>query len=285
MLNQQDLLEIMERLQFDEETEMTRDELERMLNEELAKPEEQMDAELIQDILQLLEEGVTEEEREAAWKATARLLPGKRTHPALKWAGRIAATLIIAMGLSVLTYKTAEAFNWQLILRLMRPFAETFMLYAGEQPGDAVPPGKTYGDDVKTDEAGQYATIEESPEFLLGYPVRPRGLPERFAYLQGSSYCDDLNTMITHVYGSDGGICIFTVTILNTGDQTSSHQFERTAEETQDVYIAGHRVTYYLNSDDATMSAYWTQDNARYSIFGIVDEAELALIVESTMKK
>lgn len=285
MLNQQVLLEIMERLHLDAETEMTRDELERILNEELAKPEEQMDAELIQDIVQLLEDGVTAQEQENAWKATARQLPGKRMHPAVKWAVRIAATLVIAMGLSVLTYRTAEAFNWQLILRLMRPFAETFMLYSGEQPGTTTTPVETYGDGVKADESGQYAAIEESPEFLLGYPVRPCGVPERFAYLQGSSYCDDTITMITHVFSSDGGVCIFSVTVMNHEEQTASHQFERTVEETQDVYLAGCRVTYYFNSDDATVSAYWTLDNARYSIFGVIDEAELALIVESTMSK
>lgn len=285
MLNQQVLQGIMERLHLDAETEMTRDELERILNEELAKPEEQMDAELIQDIVQLLEDGVTAQEQETAWKATARQLPGKRMHPAVKWAVRIAATLVMVLGLSALTYETAEAFNWQLILRLMKPFAETFMLYSGEQPNSTVPTGEKYSDSVKEEGPSQYMSIDESPEFLLGYPARPHGIPERFAYLQGSSYIDDTITMITHVFSSDSGVCIFSVTVMNVEDQTASHQFERTVEETQDVYIAGCCVTYYLNSDDSTVSAYWTLDNARYSIFGAIDEAELALIVEATMSK
>ena len=285
MLNQRDLLEIMKRLRIDAETEMTRDGVESMLNEELSKPEEEMDAELVQELVLLLEDGVSGQAQENAWKATAKQLPGKRWHPVMKWGARIAAALVIVLGLTVLTYRTAEAFNWQQLLRLMRPFAETFMLYAGEQPGSTVTSGEKYGDGVKAEEPCQYAGIEESPELLQGHPARPGGMPERFAYLQGSYYSDDLNTTITHVYSCDGGICIFTLVILNGQEHTVSHQFERTIAETQDVYIAGFPVTYYFNSDDATMSAYWTQDNARYSIFGVINEAELELIVESTMNK
>lgn len=285
MLKQQVLLKIMERLHLDAETEMTRDELEGILNEELARPEEQMDEELIRDIVWLLEDGVTGQMLEQAWKKTAKRLPGNQMHPAIGWCARIAATLMIVMGLTVVTYKTAEAFNWQLILRLMRPIAETFMLYSGLQPGEGIIPGETYEDGVKQDTADQYATVEDAPEFMLGYPVRPRGIPERFAYVQGSSYTDDMIAMLTHVYSSGSDICIFSVTVTTARELTASQQFVTAAGETQEMYLAGCRVTYDFNADHSTVSACWIQDNARYSLFGAIDEAELALIVDSTMSK
>lgn len=285
MLKNQELSEIMKCMHNDAETEMSRDVLEDMLNKELCKPEEEMDADLVRELLLLLEDGVTGQEQQEAWRATAEQLPVRRMHPVLKWGARLAATLVILLGLSALTYKTAEAFNWQLVLRLMRPFAETFMLYAGPQPVEEAAPIVTYGETAKPDEPRQYASVEEVPAQLLGYPARPYGMPERFTYLQGSCYSDDLSTSLTHVYSSDDGICIFTLLILNDSEQITSYQYERTPEETREQYFAGCRVTYYLNSDDMTMSAYWTQDNAQYSIFGGIDEAELERIVEATMNR
>lgn len=292
MLNQQEKMEILKRLRFDSETEMSRDDLETMLEQELAKPEEKMDAELVQEILELLEDGVSEEEQQASWKQIAKRLPGKRGSSAIRWAARIAAVLAVVLCMTVLTYRTAEAFNWQLLLKWMRPFAETFMLYSGEQPGEGEArtttqreQGTVYGDSSKEGQSRQFAALEEAPERLCGYPARPLGMPERFAYVQGSQYTDDLTATATHVFQADDGICIFYVMMLTASNETASHQYEKTIDETMERTIAGYPVTYYFNSDEATMSASWTIDNAQYSIFGAITEAELAQIVESTMNQ
>ncbi|MBR3763826.1 MAG: DUF4367 domain-containing protein [Clostridia bacterium] len=284
MRKQQELSEIIGRLYADAEADMGEDELEAILNEELSKPEEQMDADLVQEILLLLDDGEEGLGQQEAWKKTAEKLKKKRLHPVVKWTARLAAILVIVLGMSVLTYKTAEAFNWQLVLRLMRPLAETFMLYS-EQKQEAIPyAGETYDDGLKLDEPLQFTGLEQAPEQLLGYPARPYGVPERFAYLQGSCYADDLSTSVTHTFSSDGGICIFTLTILNDEDLTTSYQYERTLNEPREQYLAGCRVMYYYNSDNMTMSACWTRDGAQYSVFGSIDEAELTSIVKATME-
>lgn len=289
MQNHQNMLKLVERLCDDSEMELTREELEGLLNEELSKPEEQMDVELVQEILLMLEDGASELTREAAWDQTRRMLRGRRMHPILSWTIRIAATLAIVLGLTLLTYKTAEAFNWQPVLRLMQPLAETFTLYSGGEPAQShevvAVPRDAYVLSGKLEKPQQYVSAQEVPQELCGYPVRPAGVPERFTYLQGSAYSDDLNTTMTHVYSAADGVCIFSVLILNGDGQTTSHQYERTVEETREKYIAGCRVVYYFNSDDSTMSASWTMEYAQYSVFGAISEEELTRIVESTMSR
>lgn len=283
MRREQELSEIVKGLYADAETEMSDDDLEALLDEELDKPAEQMDADLVRELLLLLEDGTKGSEQQEAWRKTAGKLKRKGLQPVLKWTARIAAVLLIVVGMSVLTYRTAEAFNWQLVLRLMRPLADSFVLYTGPEQEEPTYSGETYGEGLKLDEPLQFTGAEEAPALLLGYPARPYGIPERFAYLQGTCYADDLSTSITHVYSSADGVCIFTLTILNTGDLTSSYQYERTLSEPQEQYVAGCRVVYYFNSDDLTMSASWTRDSAQYSVFGSIDETELTRIVEATM--
>lgn len=282
MLSEQEKLEIFRRLEKDKETELSRDDLDRMLDEELARPEGQADKELIQEIMLLLE---AEPEQDAAAEPLTAAKPEKRASVPLKWAARIAAALVIALGLMLATYKTAEAFNWQLLMRLMRPVAETFLLYSGTEPEAPVITDNQYAEREKITEDEQYASLQEAPIRLRGYPIRPAGIPERFTYLQGSAYSDDLNTSITHVYMGDDGMCIFTVLVLHDGQQTSSQLYERTLEEPREMYIAGCRVYFYINSDDATMSASWVSEAAQYGVFGVISEEELKEIVESTMNQ
>lgn len=300
MPGQQEKQEILRRLRCDTETEMSRDDLERMLEEEMAKPEEQLDTALVGEIVMLLEQGASAQEQAAAWRATAEQLPPsradgqpeKRTSPAVKWVLRFAAVLLVAFVMMAATYKTAEAFNWQLVLRLMRPVAETFMLYTGRQPEATLPPAdepampeEPYDDGGKTTQAQEFMALADAPDHLQGYPVKPYGVPERFVYLQGSVYSDDLNTSVTHVFAGAAGMCIFTATILNDADMMSAQLYERTDEEPQERYIAGCRVVFYFNSDDATMAASWVRESTQYGIFGAITEEELTAIVESTMSR
>lgn len=294
MPGQQEKQERIRRLLSDTETELSRDDLEQMLEDELSRPEEQLDTALISEIVTRLEEGASAREQEAAWRATAQQLGAqsrKQANPAIRWFARIAAVLAIVLGVLVTTYKTAEAFNWQLVLRLMRPMAETFMLYTGMQPEIteqpvplAEPTEEAYADGGKGNEAWEYASPGDVPGSLLGYPVMPRGIPERFVYLQGSGYSDDLNVSVTHVYAGESDMCIFSVLILRDDSITSSQLYERTPDEPEEMYIAGCRVLFYVNSDDATMAASWVRDSAQYSLFGAISEEELARIVEATME-
>ena len=61
MLNRNEKLEIAKRLRLSTESEMSRYDLEQMLEAELNKPEDEMDTELVQQILEILEDGLSME--------------------------------------------------------------------------------------------------------------------------------------------------------------------------------------------------------------------------------
>ena len=56
MMNRNEKLEIAKRLRLSTESELSRDDLEQILDAELSKPEAEMDTELVQQIVDLLEE-------------------------------------------------------------------------------------------------------------------------------------------------------------------------------------------------------------------------------------
>ena len=54
MMNRNEKLEIAKRLRLSTESELSRDDLEQILDAELSKPEAEMDTELVQQILEML---------------------------------------------------------------------------------------------------------------------------------------------------------------------------------------------------------------------------------------
>ena len=68
MLNRNEKLEIAKRLRLSTESEMSRYDLEQMLEAELNKPEDEMDTELVQQILEILEDGPSMEQQHKSWQ-------------------------------------------------------------------------------------------------------------------------------------------------------------------------------------------------------------------------
>ena len=295
MLSREDMMEIVRRMCEDTEPDMTEEELQQMLEAELAKDKDEMDMSLVKELLLTLEEGATQQEQEEALqRVLARLRSRRKLPAALRAMGRIAVTILVILGLLTVTYKTAEALNWEFLLRLLNPGAETFTLYTGETPGqdgsgnapqETAPGEVLYGDELKPGEPAMYASPDEIPGMMRGYPVRPQGMPERMTYLQGSAFCDDLSTTVTHVFLDGQNTCIFTMMIVHADVDASSMEYEKTTAEVTQLQIAGCDLTYYFNSDDANIYASWTRDQAQYSVFGVLTAEELMRIVEATMSR
>ncbi|MBQ2954242.1 MAG: hypothetical protein IJE07_11995 [Clostridia bacterium] len=285
MLSEDEKKKIVQRLCEEMEPDLTEEDLRRMLEEELAKDDGHMDVKLVEELLLTLEEGATRrEEAEALERITGQLVERGRMPKAMKIATRVMVTLLIILGLTFLTYKTAEAFNWRFLLQLMRPLAETFVLYNGDEPQTQQPEeASLYADELKSGETRKYMSEDEADKVLYGYPVLPGGLPEGMVYLQGSAFSDDLTAIVTHVYLAGSDTCIFRVLIHIDEAQTTSHLYEKTEEDASELYIAGCRLNFYVNSDNATMTASWISEYAEYSLFGKFTEAELRQIVEMTM--
>ena len=286
MLNRNEKLEIAKRLRLSTESEMSRYDLEQMMEAELNKPEDEMDTELVQQILEILEDGPSMEQQHKSWQQIDKRLKFKQWQPVVSGLTRIAAVGVILVALLFATYGTAQALNWEFLLRWMKPFAETFMIYSGDKPEPTVAPVTTevYGDVGLTFAQTEFNTLADCPEKIDGYPVKPVWMPERFTYLQGSMYADTLVTSITHTYQSDMGICIIDISMLEDESKANAYHFEQLPAENTSMYIAGYRISFYHNSDNTTLTASWMCENVHYTITGSVSEEEITTIIDSMMK-
>ena len=285
MLNRNEKLEIAKRLRLSTESEMSRYDLEQMLEAELNKPEDEMDTELVQQILEILEDGPSMEQQHKSWQQIDKRLKFKQWQPVVSGLTRIAAVGVILVALLFATYGTAQALNWEFLLRWMKPFAETFMIYSGDKPEPTVAPVTTevYGDVGLTFAQTEFNTLADCPEKIDGYPVKPVWMPERFTYLQGSMYADTLVTSITHTYQSDMGICIIDISMLEDESKANAYHFEQLPAENTSMYIAGYRISFYHNSDNTTLTASWMCENVHYTITGSVSKEEITTIIDSMM--
>ncbi|MBQ8554814.1 MAG: DUF4367 domain-containing protein [Clostridia bacterium] len=286
MLNHNEKLEIVKRLQNDPEADMTQADMEKLLDQELAKPEEEIDAALVDALLALLDEHEpTEEEIRASWAQLEAASGKKALPPIVQKVGRIAAIVVLAVAAVFATYGTAEAFHWEQVLRLLRPVAETFSLYSNNQATE--PPvtrdGTAYSDAPTGISQQVYATLADCPQTFDSYPVQPSWMPERFAFLQGSLYADDNTAVMTVAYLADEGACILTTTFFRNEKTVSNFEYERTLSNPDVRILAGQEVAYYHNTDQGMLSASWVIEKAHYFITGPVTEDELTRIVESTI--
>jgi len=286
MMNRNEKLEIAKRLRLSTESELSRDDLEQMLDAELSKPEVEMDTELVQQILEMLEETPSQAQQREAWRKTDKRLKLKQWQPVVTGLTRIAAAGVILVALMFATYGTAQALNWEFLLRLMRPFAETFMIYSGDKPEPTPEPmtSEVYSDVGRAFTQEEFATLADCPDKVEGYPAKPVWMPERFTYLQGSLYSDPLMTCITHVFRSDSGNCIIDISMLEDGNQSDTYQFEQLPAENVSMYVAGYQITLYSNTRNAQRTVSWVAQNTHYCIAGNISEEETISIIESMMK-
>lgn len=285
-MNRNEKLEIAKRLRHLTEMELSSDDLALMLEAELSKPEAEMDAELVQQILELTEETPSQAQQRDAWRKTGKRLRLRQWQPVVTGLTRIAAVSVILSAVLFATYGTAKALNWEFLLRLMRPFAETFTIYSGDRPEPSASPkvSEVYSDAGLASTQTIFAALADCPDEIDGYPAKPVWMPERFTYLQGCMYSDVNSTTIAHVFQSDSGCCIMDISLLNDTNESDSYQFEQLPAENMSKYTEGYQITFYHNSDSATLTASWMIDNAHYSITGAMNKDEITQIIDSMVK-
>ena len=286
MMNRNEKLEIAKRLRLSTESELSRDDLEQMLDAELSKPEAEMDTELVQQIVDLLEETPSQAQQREAWRKTDKRLKLKQWQPVVTGLTKIAAVGVILVALMFATYGTAQALNWEFLLRWMRPFAETFMVYTGDKPTPTpMPQGDVvYDDFTMTFTQQEFASLADCPDKIDGYPVKPVWMPEQFAYIHGSMYSDYQVTAITHVFRSDAGSCIMDISKFRDSKDASSYHYEQLPEDNASMYVAGCQVALYYNTDNTQLSASWLVENTNYVITGAIGKEEIVSVIESMMK-
>lgn len=286
MMNRNEKMEIAKRLRHSKEMEMSRDDLEAMLEAELSKPETEMDTELVQQILEMLEEAPSQEQQRGAWQKTSKRLMLKQWQPVVSGLTRFAAAIVILVAVLLATYGTAKALNWEFLLRWMKPFAETFMIYSGDDPAPTSAPSEiTIFEDFDMEFTQQeYATLADCPDKIDGYPAKPVWMPERFAYSQGSMYSDMHITSISHIFRSNDGNCVLDISMLKDPNEADAYHFERVPDENISEGTIGYQITFYTNTDNAISAASWVKKNTSYYISGQFSKEEITSIVEAMMK-
>lgn len=283
MPNRSNSSEIINRLINDKDAELMPLEMNRMLEEELAKPEAEIDVQLVDELLKLLEEAEPSEvEKRRMWQGISdrlrREAPERRAR--FSWR-RVAVVAIAAILLFTLTLGAAQALRWTFLLKLLKPLAQTFGIVTTDQlvESDSIE-GEVSVEDDDTEQI-VYDSLETMPRVLNGHVVVPGWVPERYAFDQGVVYDNGLFEKDNVMYWYNKECLSIDVTFNRDYNAVVDYQYERTIDEPQKIDVAGIEVLFYENSDDGNIHAAWLKDSANYNLFGAVSREEVMRIIES----
>lgn len=283
MMSNQIKSKIMERLANDPTLEMNYDDLEQLLEAELAKPADEIDAVLVDEILDAMNAPEPDpEQMRRSWHAVKASLPRQaKAHvpQAIVRFGAIAAAVIMIM---FVTLREAEAFRWTLIEKILKPVAETFGIVITNQE-DITPEeneSTLYSIEDAPSEFFEYNSLDDIPEISHGYPIRPKWIPEGFTLSNASLF----SSFDIHIYSlgfvNSEKWFNFYVHVLANDESLYSYEFERNLDIPIEMKVGQHNVTFYSNRDDEIQSAFWVYENAYYSLFGKLTVDEVKSFIE-----
>jgi len=284
MMSKNDERKIIDSLANDKTVEMKSDDLEQMLNIELNKPESEIDAQLVQEILNALEPSAPDPAQlRAGWTRVKENLPKRQEK--CRWCSRlvrIAASAAVISIVLVSSMEEAGAFRWTLIQKLLKPVAETFGIIIDDE-SDTVPEDNeltVYSVSDAPSSLVTYATIDEVPDTHEGYIIRPRWLPEGFAFSAGSYFSSAESDIYSLDFSNGNQQFNLLIHIITVEDAVYSREFERTLSVPIERNIGQHTVTFYNNADDIIQSAFWIIENSNYLLSGELDVDRIMRFVE-----
>lgn len=288
-LNQNEKREIIRRLESVPEAELTNEEAELLLEEELKKTTADMNTAMIAELLEVLEpESLDDEAVHSSWNQLEKLLPvkpKKRTKVnGVHWIGKIAACILVICVLVYATSETAEAYHWQFLQRWFTPEAETFTLYSSNQPempAVQVQDDGVYGDSDARGLSEQFAALADFPDTYAGHRVKPTWMPERFAYLNGSLYADTNMAKTSIIYQSSSReMCIVSMALVSAQQTVSGFDDRQMNDDSALRRIGSAQVLFSQNDAQGMLSATWIVEQATFSVSGNLSEEEIIRIIE-----
>lgn len=273
---------IIERLTNDPALEMKRHELENLLESEVNKPAEEIDAQLVGELLDVLQpEEVPSSVQMEVWKSIDKQINPKprQTHRLLQRLIAAAAIIVLLFGLSL---GAAKAFHWTFLLKLLQPVAETFgiyMNYSDDQASEVVIENRyTISEDENT--TVLHYDLAELPDTYNGHAIKPDWMPEGCAFVQASSFSEINLQKYAIDYVCEGQEISISISIHTDTEAVINYQYEQTRETTEDRVVGSRIVTFYNNAHDRQQLVSWIEDNAHYSICGTIPIEEIVHIVE-----
>lgn len=283
MMSKNDERRIIDSLANDQTLEMNADDLEQMLNAELAKPDDEMDAQLVKEILDALDPAEPDPaQMRADWQQIKEDLPKRREKR--RWPvrlARIAATAAVIGIVLVSTVEDAGAFRWTLIRQFLIPVAQTFGIIINDQMD--ITPEATEAPVYSVSDApsalAAYAALDEVPEMHGEYVIRPKWLPEGFAFSTGSRFTSYDSEIYSLDFTNDDMWFNLNVHIITLNSAVYSREFERNLDIPIELTVGQHTVTFYNNADDQFQSAFWIHENAHYMLSGELSVDEITHFV------
>jgi hypothetical protein len=271
---------------------VTEDRLNELLEEELSKPKDQIDMQLVEDILSELEpEQVSEDEINASWQRLEKKIDAlhsgeAKTHPdgtatkkkpwfiVLRNIGLVAAAVVILFYVSI---GTAKATRWTFLMKLLQPITETF----GIKLGDDVEPmfEEEYSFALDDGEMKIVNSADEIPLKYKGYSIKLSGVPERFSFLEGSFYPSEQMDTFNFAYLDGEDWLSYNVNIFKTESAGIKYEYETTLETDEKKHMGMIEVSFYHNGDDRIQSVSWINRDAHYSLIGNITVGELNEII------
>ena len=273
----------MERLANDATLEMNYDDLEQLLEAELAKPADEIDAVLVDEILDAMNAPEPDpEQMRRSWHAVKANLPRQaKAHvpQAIVRFGAVAAAVIMIM---FVTLREAEAFRWTLIEKILKPVAETFGIVISNHE-DITPEeneSRLYSIEDTPIDSIEFESLEDIPESALGYLIRPKWIPEGFS-LASASLHPGFGVDIYSMDFTDGKKWFnFYIHVLTNDESFYDYRFERHLDIPIEMVIGQHNVTFYSNAEDDMQSVFWVYENAYYSLFGDITVDEVMSFIK-----
>lgn len=263
--------------------EVTEERLNKILQDELNKPESEMDMQLIHDVLEALEPETADAETiEAGRQRLSNRLQAipiqAKRKSVITYLRRIALVAAALVLLFFATLGSARAMRWTFLLKLLEPIAQTFGIYGEDHVDESVheTPYQAQADDSETT---YYPTEEDVPVTYEGYRIRLNWVPERYQYITGSLYEARDVKIINSYYQNGEDMLSYTVQIFKNDEAELSFLYEKKLEEGQSRIIGTVDLTYYHNSKDNLLYASWIDQDAHYSLNGNITESELEEIL------
>jgi len=283
MPNRSNSSEILRRLIQEKDMELMPLELNHMLEEELAKPEAEIDVALVDELLKLLEESEPSEvEKRRIWHGiTDQLEKESRKRSSRTVLHRVAAILIGVIALATLTLGTAQAFRLTFLLKLLEPLAQTFGIVTTDQLAESNPAEGKIIIGIDDIEQNVYDSLERMPRKVNEHTIIPDWVPERYSFEHGTTFDNGAYQRYTVTYHSDDDWLFIETTLFPDEDTVVDFRYERAVIEPVMIDVAGVGVQLYQNDDNQTLYASWINDTVSYNLSGALSKEELVRIVSS----
>ena len=268
--------------------EMMRHEVEKRLNQEMAKPAKEIDADLVSLLASLLEPAhLSEEERNEIWRNISERIDSKRQRKHVyQVLGRVAAVLVAVIGIFAVTLATSKAFQWTFLLRILEPIAQTFGITSVEQNAQIEQEPSNYEmfapDDVSMD---QYVSLDGVPSKVEEYTIIPQWLPEGYSFTSGHRYMDSTIAAYNLLFTNADDWISVDVSIFADESIKSNYRYEIFGTVKRIVSINGIETAIYENGDDDNIRFISViYKNAHYLLQGTFSEDELIRIAEGLLR-